>query len=71
MDWDAVHRDKEMDSDMHFCVASGVAFKNVAPGYSAKQRVEARFKYSLASELFQSVKIWNNLIIKKLKRTGN
>ena len=35
MDWDVIHRDKEMDSDTHFCVASGVAFKTMAPGYLA------------------------------------
>lgn len=37
---DAIHRDKEMDSDMHFCVAGGVAFKKVVPGYAAKQEMK-------------------------------
>lgn len=40
MAWDAAYRDKEMDSDMHFCVASDVAFKKLVPGYSAEKEVK-------------------------------
>ncbi len=43
-----------MDSDTHFCVADGVAFKKVAPGYAATNYYSSQRKFEIISLLVSS-----------------